>query len=141
MENLIGRKVRGFKFETDLEIDLYYDLGMDNYIGKIGEITNKNDYGYKVVFDVGYSTYPSDQIKKHLVDEVPTHYDNTNGSLCLFAEQQGLNSWEFEVIKRIVRCRKKGEWESDVKKTIDSLNLYKEEQGHLYKGHIEPKNK
>ena len=140
MENLIGRKVRGFKFDGDYG-DFSFVDGMDKRIGEIGEIKLIEDDFAQVFFGLDYWSYPLDQIKEHLVDEVPTHYDNTNGSLCLFAEQQGLNSWEFEVIKRIVRCRKKGEWESDIKKTIDSLNLYKEEQGHLYKGQIEPKNK
>lgn len=56
-----------------------------------------------------------------------THYDNTNGSLYLFAEQQKLNAWEFDVIKRIVRCRKKGNWIEDIDKTIKVLELYKNE--------------
>ena len=57
----------------------------------------------------------------------PTHYDNTNGSLYLFAHQHGLNFWEADAIKRIVRCRKKGEFESDIKKTIAVLELYLKE--------------
>lgn len=56
-----------------------------------------------------------------------SHYDNTNGSLYLFAKQQELNAWEFDIIKRIVRCRKKGQFESDLKKTIDVINLYLKE--------------
>ena len=55
------------------------------------------------------------------------HYDNTNGSLYKFAQDHKLNSWEFDVIKRIVRCRKKGQWLSDIDKTIKVLELYKEE--------------
>jgi len=68
------------------------------------------------------------------------HYDNSNGSLYKFAVEQGLNPYEFEVIKRIVRCRRKGEWISDIDKTIKVLELYKEEQGHLYKNETEPVN-
>ena len=56
-----------------------------------------------------------------------SHYDNTNGSLYLFAKQKELNAWEFDIIKRIVRCRKKGQFESDLKKTIDVINLYLKE--------------
>jgi len=55
------------------------------------------------------------------------HYDNTNGSLYKFAQDHNLNAWEFDVIKRIVRCRKKGQWLSDIDKTIKVLELYKEE--------------
>ena len=64
---------------------------------------------------------------KILFVEVPKHYDNTKGSLYLFSEQQGLNAWEFDCIKRIVRCRKKGEFISDIDKTIAVLELYKKE--------------
>ena len=55
------------------------------------------------------------------------HYDNTNGSLYKFAQDHKLNSWEFDAIKRIVRCRKKGQWLSDIDKTIKVLELYKQE--------------
>jgi hypothetical protein len=55
------------------------------------------------------------------------HYDNTNGSLYLFAEQHNLNAWEFDILKRVVRCRKKGEFETDLKKTIEVINLYLKE--------------
>jgi biotin synthase-related radical SAM superfamily protein len=59
--------------------------------------------------------------------EVPKHYDNTNGSLYLFAEQHKLNAWEFDCIKRIVRSRKKGNFIEDINKTIVVLELYKKE--------------
>ena len=68
------------------------------------------------------------------------HYDNANGSLYKFCEDKQLNSYEFEVIKRIVRCRKKGEWISDIKKTIEVLNLYLKEQEHLYENQTEKLN-
>lgn len=73
--------------------------------------------------------------------ETPTHYNNDNGSLYLFAEQHGLNAYEFEIIKRIVRCRKKGEFISDIEKTIKVLELYLKEQGEKYNGQIEKLNK
>jgi hypothetical protein len=57
----------------------------------------------------------------------PSHYDNSNGSLYQFAEQQGLNAWEFDILKRTVRCRKKGKFEEDIKKTIAVLELYLKE--------------
>ena len=55
------------------------------------------------------------------------HYNNEHGSLYLFAEQQGLNSWEFDIIKRIVRCRKKGQFVSDLEKTKRVIDLYLKE--------------
>jgi hypothetical protein len=71
----------------------------------------------------------------------PNHYSNTNGSLYKFAEDNNLNSYEFEVIKRIVRCRKKGEWITDIEKTIEVLKIYKKEQSHNYKNQVEILNK
>lgn len=65
------------------------------------------------------------------------HYNNENGSLYLFANQHELNAYEFEVIKRIVRCRKKGEWITDLEKTIRVIELYLKEQGDLYENQRE----
>ena len=59
--------------------------------------------------------------------KAPKHYDNSSGSLYLFAEQQKLNAWEFDCIKRIVRSRKKGNFIEDINKTIHVLELYKKE--------------
>lgn len=69
--------------------------------------------------------------------EAPKYYNNDNGSLYLFAEQHGLNAWEFEIIKRVVRCRKKGEFISDLEKTIKVIEIYLKEQGDLYKNQTE----
>ena len=63
--------------------------------------------------------------KDHL--NTQPHYDNSNGSLYLFAEQQKLNAWEFDLIKRIVRCRKKGQFKEDLEKTIELIKLYLKE--------------
>ena len=55
------------------------------------------------------------------------HYDNTNGSLYLFANQHELNAYEFDVIKRSVRCRKKGQFRDDLEKSIRVIELYLKE--------------
>ena len=52
------------------------------------------------------------------------HYDNTNDSLYQFAERQKLNAYEFDLVKRIVRCRKKGEFLKDLQKTKALIDLY-----------------
>ena len=69
------------------------------------------------------------------------YYNNDKGSLYLFAEQHNLNAYEFEIIKRVVRCRKKGEWLSDLEKTKVVIDLYIKEQGYLYEGEVEILNK
>ena len=55
------------------------------------------------------------------------HYINTKGSLYLFSEHQGLNAWEFDIIKRIVRCRRKGQFKEDLEKTKIVIELYLKE--------------
>jgi hypothetical protein len=59
----------------------------------------------------------------------PNHYDNTKGSLYQFAEDKGLNPYEFDIIKRIVRCRKKGNFKEDLEKTKFLIDLYLKEHG------------
>jgi len=56
------------------------------------------------------------------------HYDNTNGSIYKFADDHGCNSYEFDIIKRVVRCRKKGTFLEDLQKTKDLIDLYIKEQ-------------
>jgi hypothetical protein len=56
------------------------------------------------------------------------HYNNDNGSLYLFAQQHELNAYEFDILKRVVRCRKKGQFISDLEKTKRVIDLYIKEQ-------------
>jgi hypothetical protein len=55
------------------------------------------------------------------------HYNNDNGSLYKFAEDHGLNSYEFDIIKRVTRCRNKGQWREDLEKTKRVIDLYLKE--------------
>jgi hypothetical protein len=59
--------------------------------------------------------------------EQDAHYDNTHGSLYKFAEDHGLNTWEFDALKRLVRCRKKGQFKEDLEKTKRVIDLYLKE--------------
>ena len=60
-----------------------------------------------------------------------SHYKGTD-SLYKFAEDWGLNSYEFDIIKRIVRCRHKGTFEQDLSKTKDLIDIYLKEKSHEY---------
>lgn len=59
---------------------------------------------------------------------IDIHYDNSNGSLYKFAVDQSLNAYEFDIVKRIVRCRKKGNFKEDLEKTKRVIDLYLKEQ-------------
>ena len=70
----------------------------------------------------------SNEIKEEYSNlNAPKHYDNSKGSLYQFAENQKLNSYEFDIIKRIVRCRKKGNFREDLEKTRLLIDLYLKE--------------
>lgn len=74
----------------------------------------------------------SEQVEVNIEAEInivqfPEHYDNTNGSIYKFCNDQKLNSWEFDIIKRVVRCRKKGLFKEDLQKTKDLIDLYLKE--------------
>jgi len=56
------------------------------------------------------------------------HYENKSGnSLYKFAQDYELNAYEFDIIKRIIRCRKKGNFEQDLNKTKDVIDIYLKE--------------
>ena len=55
-----------------------------------------------------------------------SHYKGKE-SLYKFAEDWQLNAWEFDLIKRLVRCRHKGQFKEDLQKTRDLLDIYEKE--------------
>lgn len=65
-----------------------------------------------------------------VLKETQNHYDNSKGSLYQFCEDKQLNSYEFDIIKRIMRCRKKGQFKEDLEKTKYLIDLYLTETNH-----------
>jgi hypothetical protein len=103
-------------------------------IGKEYEIKTIGDLSKSITIDSEYQKDQSfyvDELNKYFKlkedNKTPKHYDNSKGSLYLFAEQQNLNAWEFDALKRIIRSRKKGNFIEDIDKTIHVLELYKKE--------------
>lgn len=102
------------------------------------------------LYKIGYygTTWDIEQFEMHeetseKTSEIttPKHYDNSKGSLYKFANERGWNAYLFEIVKRVERAEKKGEFISDIKKSIHVLELYLNEQGHRFKDEIEPLNK
>ena len=62
-----------------------------------------------------------------LVFNPQSHYDNSSGSLFKIAKELGLNHWEFDIFKRLVRCRKKNQFEQDLQKIKDTVDIYLKE--------------
>jgi len=73
------------------------------------------------------SEYDDTTTERPTKEAKPNHYDNSKGSIYKFAEDQKLNPYEFDIIKRIVRCRKKGNFKEDLEKTKFLIELYLKE--------------
>jgi hypothetical protein len=71
--NLIGKKVKGFKFEDGKYNGLSFPNEMNHYIGKVGIIDEYNETNnrYKVEFEDDYLFYPAELIEQHLVEHDP----------------------------------------------------------------------
>lgn len=73
-EELTGKKVRGFRFESNKNYGLQYMPNiMDKYVGKEGVIEQYNIQfdSYRVKFEDGMSYhYPVERIEHHLVEDV-----------------------------------------------------------------------
>ena len=105
-------------------------------VGSAYKIINNNHvegYYYKRFFDIVEENKTKEitlnQDSEHDMNKLddlktPEYYDNTKGSLYQFAEQQKLNSYEFDMVKRIVRSRKKGNFIEDLEKTKLLIDLY-----------------
>ena len=64
---------------------------------------------------------------------IKSYYKSKN-SLYQFAEEHELNSYEFDIIKRIVRCGFKGNWLEDLEKTKGVIDIYIKECKEKYNG-------
>jgi hypothetical protein len=57
----------------------------------------------------------------------PEHYNNENGTLYKVAAQRNWNPYLFDIVKRLERADKKGEFESDLNKSIAVIQLWLKE--------------
>lgn len=112
---------------------LEYNISTETVAGTVtyphswtGSITTQTDYNPSM--DTSTALYTIPNIDKIVVNDAevvkPSHYDNSNGSLYKFCEDKSLNSYEFDIIKRVMRCRKKGSFIEDLEKTKFLIDLY-----------------
>ena len=59
--------------------------------------------------------------------ETPKHYDNSKGTLYKVATERGWNSYLFDIVKRLERAEKKGEFKTDLEKSINVIKLWLQE--------------
>ncbi len=105
----------------------------DNYYGcdrvTVGEWANVGVYLEKLNI-INLSEITEKEKLTLVLKESKNHYDNSKGSLYQFCEDKQLNSYEFDIIKRIMRCRKKGQFREDLEKTKFLIDLYLTETNH-----------
>jgi hypothetical protein len=105
---------------TELIIQVTY---MDSHITKgfvlVGDAFNK----------VGATDYWSTSTLNIKVKEmnIPKHYNNDNGTLYKVAEERGWNSYLFDIVKRLERAEKKGEFKTDLEKSKVVIDLWLKE--------------
>ena len=56
--------------------------------------------------------------------ETPEYYNNEHGSLYKIAQERGWNAYQFDIVKRIDRATKKGEFIKDLEKTKTVIDLW-----------------
>jgi hypothetical protein len=70
MKNYIGRKCKGFRFES-VRNSIGFNVGMEEHIGEIGEIVYENQLNVMIQFKKGGWYYPISLIEPHLIPETP----------------------------------------------------------------------
>jgi hypothetical protein len=63
----------------------------------------------------------------------PAHYDNSEGSLYKIALLRGWNPYLFDIVKRLERSEKKGEFVTDLKKSKKVIDLWLNENNKHFK--------
>ena len=99
---------------------LYYNKTTDNLRVAFNWSVTKEDFSYWQEWHC--------KSTKETIKEEPKHYDNSKGSLYKFCDEHELNSYEFDIIKRVMRCRKKGLFLEDLEKTKFLIDLYIKEE-------------
>ena len=68
---------------------------------------------------------------KQETNEAPKHYNNDKGSLYKVAEERGWNPYLFDIVKRLERSEKKGEFKSDLEKSKFVIDLWLNESNSI----------
>ena len=114
------------------------NYGSDLVAGQVYEVMKDDSYWYFINIDGKEFTYLKHRFEvvedegenatelKPISINTESHYKGTN-SLYKFAKEWKLNAYEFDIIKRIVRCRHKGSFEDDLRKTKNVIDIYLKE--------------
>lgn len=98
-----------------------YQVDWNNYFSNVYVMGN---YIPKKYFEL----HTDSDIKYQDWLNTPAHYDNKNGTLYKVALERGWNPYLFDIVKRLERSEKKGEFDSDLDKSINVIKLWKTER-------------
>ena len=130
--NFLANTINEFKNVAKVKDDGFiYDITKEgtyiiNLAGSVTYdfVTPQNDKRY-VILKTSFHTVDIVEYKDDL--NTPNYYDNTKGSLYKVAQERGWNSYLFDIVKRLERAEKKGEFDKDLDKTINLIKLYRNE--------------
>ena len=96
-----------------------------NQFSNVGDV----DYWSTSNFDIFDSTKTKVVFSDYPIQEVniPKHYDNSKGTLYQVATERGWNSYLFDIVKRLERAEKKGEFKTDLEKSKVVIDLWLKE--------------
>ena len=81
-----------------------------------------DNFGNKLWFNTKNDYF---EIKEEI--KIPSHYDNSNGTLYKIAKERGWNAYLFDIVKRLERSSKKGCFKEDLEKSIAVIQLWLKE--------------
>lgn len=86
--------------------------------------TNENNLGYVHEIEITDLKKCFEPLGKSEQLETPKHYDNSKGTLYKVATERGWNPYLFDIVKRLERAEKKGEFKTDLEKSINVIKLW-----------------
>jgi hypothetical protein len=118
----------------------YYDSGVASYIFVSTTLSSGDNYCFEYVYNIDgtQKTYRNSggiskgfDKPKQETNEAPEHYNNDKGSLYKVAEERGWNPYLFDIVKRLERSEKKGEFKSDLEKSKFVIDLWLNESNSI----------
>lgn len=134
-KSLVGRYFKALCDEpngaSDYKKGDYIKINLDYLTGSV-RCVNGWVYG-RCSYDWKFSEVElmPEGFKPNKIEEefkAPKHYENSNGSLYKVATERGWNSYLFDIVKRLERANKKGEFETDLQKSKLVIDLWLKEK-------------
>lgn len=122
------RDKEGYKLFNKMFIPFTYQAVWQRY--KLAKDAEEADPFAKLLLEmeksIGRSTAGGGNYKGGLA-QLPTYYNNDNGSLYKVATERGWNAYLFDIVKRLERGGKKDPLPQEIQKSIGVLQLWLEE--------------